>query len=320
MAVAFSTVSGENLHSQQSSEKHSSQLAFSESPTASSKADFASGLPAATTIAVSLRPLSPAVPTCAPALCFTATPNSSSNLIRNFNAITPSQPLILSRNKRAVSQFSATRLAPLMPTSLVKPATETNVQSSGINLSIPVSSSKKSNNSLEVVLYRRKRAKSTAYVKSDQKAQPLKSSDDSSHQSAEERWSLHIPRPNADKPGRSRANSTMASSLYKSHSKPTKPVTDNTEVVNSKPLSKIITAAVTRMFPSKSDEIMNCYAKLSRASNGSGGPPADNPLNKRLFDAYYTLSLRNGIGNLVIPNKVTTLEAYVSFIEGYLSR
>ncbi|ESU37330.1 Hypothetical protein DHA2_152004 [Giardia duodenalis] len=320
MAATSSAINGTCLHNQALRDEPSGQLAFSESPTVFSGANPVSGSATATRIAFSSQPLAPVVPTCNPSLFFTQAPNLSSPLTCGSNSTASSSPLIFSRNKRAVSQFSITRALPLTTTSPEKPAAGSHSESGGINLSISVPPSKKTGGSLEVTLRRRKRAQSTAYGRDGRRGQPLKGPNGEPHQTTEKLQSSHIPYPSTDGQNQLQGHSALVGVHYRPSAKATKFVADNTEHIDNRLLSRTITSVIARMFPAKADRITDCYTKLSKLSSGSKKLVENNLLNKRLFHAYYKLSLKDGVGNLIVPNNVTTLEAYISFLEAHLCR
>lgn len=140
------------------------------------------------------------------------------------------------------------------------------------------------------------------------------------HQAAERLQSLRIPYPSTDKQNQLQSSLAPVGLHYKLSIKATKFIADNTEHIDNKLLSKTITSVIARMFPAKVERITDCYTKLNQLSSGSKRLIENNLLNTRLFHAYYKLSLKDGIGNLVVPNNITTLEAYICFLEAHLCR
>lgn len=324
MAVVHPAAEEEDSCTQASPEGHSCQIVFSESPTMPSSTDPVSGSSATTTIAFSSQPMPSTASiyqACTKPLCSAKDLNFSSNKTRNSDAITPSPLLTFSVTKRAVSQFSATRSLSLSANSSGKLTIGNNQQKSGINLSVPIPPPKKSGGSLEVVLHRRNRAHSTSYGKSGRKNQSLllQGTDSSSHPAGEKRQLLYVRGHGANSHTQVRDNLTLVINSCKASEKAAALTADNSVAINNAPSSETIAVAVARILPAKADEIIDYYTRLSRAPSDSRVLTEDNTLNKRLFNAYYKLSLKNNIGNLVVPSKVTTLEAYVNFMEAHLA-
>lgn len=326
MTTAHPVVS-EEMRAKASSEEHSGHLMFSESPTTASNTDLGLSSSTTTTIVFSSQPApcsgTPISSSCTKNFCFTEASDVPLNMDCNSNAIiTPSPPLAFTTTKRATSQFSVTRPLSLSTNPLGRLAINENPPKSGISLSVFTPTPNKNKGSLEVVLHRKNRAQSTAYIKSDRKNKSLllQGTAGNSHVVDEKHQLLHIRGPGVGIHPQERDNLSLVINLRKSSEKAAGLTTNNSIIMQDKLSLDNIVAIVTRMFPEKASKVIDCYTKLNKAPNDSGILLENGTLNKRLFNAYYKLSLNNNTNNLVVPNKVTTLNAYVSFMEAHLSQ